>query len=159
MRPANRQEVPVMLPGICARCRCNEQAREYFVDTGFDLEFEGVCYICNKCLEDIAKASGEFFLKTEVDDLLAVQLNEVKNAASIVSHKEEFNAWVLETTGLNFDHLEKKFYESRRIPTELVASDDGFHGEAAGTDGSDSPIEILGADSPDPLPIGFGLSL
>ena len=134
MRPATRQYPPAMLPGICMRCRCNEQNRTYFIDTGVSIDWEGVMYLCDKCLEDIVVCSEEFLLKAQVDDLLGAQLEHVQHALEITRNQDEFRLWLIETAGLDLYHLEKKFNESR-ISRAVVSENVELVGESTSPDG------------------------
>lgn len=52
--------VPELQPGCCSRClSAPGENRDYFIDPGFNT-FDGVIYLCNKCIADIAKIAGEY---------------------------------------------------------------------------------------------------
>lgn len=140
MRIATRMEKPALPPNICCRCRCTETAetkREYFVDVGVSFDWEGVVYLCDKCLEDICKATGEFFTKVEVDELLAIQVDVVEKAYLTVLHNDDFKAWVLDNFSLNLDTLEQKYNESRLIRATAPETD----GTSGDTEQSDDSID------------------
>lgn len=161
MRPATRMAQPALPPGICYRCRVSEHAgREYFVDTGISLDWEGVIYFCDKCLEDLAKCTGEFFTKPEVDDLLSIQTEMVEKAQKLVEYHEKFTVW-LSTFGFDlsgaktiFDSLIEEENERGRIPAEYTSEADGSIGETDESDSVDSG-EIDGGEAAE----GFVLKL
>jgi hypothetical protein len=47
---------PEALPGSCFLC--STASREFFVDTGMQVEFHGAFYICNECLAEMARLVG-----------------------------------------------------------------------------------------------------
>jgi hypothetical protein len=92
MRPAVRMDIPALPPGVCFRCRVGSEQnkREYFVDTGISLDWEGVIYLCNMCLDDIARTTGVMYTKNDVDDLLSAQTDLVAQAQEIVEFNDGF---------------------------------------------------------------------
>ncbi len=72
---------PILLPGICLRCRVGKSPnRRYFLDTGLDIDYVGAFYLCNTCLEDIVTNMPDGFLKRDVD-AIAEANNDFMEAA------------------------------------------------------------------------------
>ena len=136
MRNVVRMERPHLHPYICARCRVGDQPnREYFVDTGIDFDWEGVVYLCNTCLKDIALTTGDYFTKAQLDEYLAVQQRDVRVAGEITRRYEGMVKWAFENFGIDIKSLERKYDESRTSGTNTPTSD-GPSGETDGTDES-----------------------
>lgn len=49
-------QTPVALPGCCFICRGS--IRESYIDTGISIDYEGVFYICNECVNEMAHLHG-----------------------------------------------------------------------------------------------------
>ena len=70
VRPVQILQVPHLPPYICMSCRGDQTSeRKWFMDTGFDAEWEGVVFLCDSCFKDMAKAA-KFFDQEQVDNLL-----------------------------------------------------------------------------------------
>lgn len=141
MRPATRMDQPALPPGICYRCRVSEHAgREYFVDTGISIDWEGVIYLCNMCLKDLARSTGEFFTKDEVDELLGIQTDIVERAQQSLNYMEKFSDWLkafgFDLSGAReiFDKIIEEENERARIPAEYVSEPDESVADASGAD-------------------------
>lgn len=88
MRPIIAYEKPPLHPQMCMKCRCGDNGvREYFVDLGFDTEWEGAVYLCNDCITAVGVACGAFIPKdlyqatydrlTEQIDFLLAQTRQI----------------------------------------------------------------------------------
>lgn len=57
--PSGRYQItasPAALPGSCFIC--NSSGREFFIDLQMQFEFHGAVYICNVCVEELARMMG-----------------------------------------------------------------------------------------------------
>jgi len=64
---------PMALPGCCFRCRAGSNARDFFIDFQFSIDFHGAVYICNECLAEMAHEAG--YILPEEARKLKFQLN------------------------------------------------------------------------------------
>ena len=60
----------VALPGCCFICKGAQ--RDFYIDTGVSLDYEGAFYICNLCLNDMAH-QAKFISEDEYKDLRAAK--------------------------------------------------------------------------------------
>lgn len=122
MRPANIVEVPVQIPGTCLRCKCAKTPnREYFLDTGTDIDYVGVVYFCDKCLLDFVEKSPDCFTQREMNDVIDSNNELLTLASENVKDYADVKA-ALKAIGLDAaDLLEKarKFREDQEKAPEL----------------------------------------
>lgn len=106
MRPTTIHETPILNPGECHRCHCNELAegREYFVDTGIDVEWVGVLYLCNLCLADLVRVTPDILHKSIVDAAAEAQSNFIAEAERKDRQYEEIVS-ALTSMGLTVEAL------------------------------------------------------
>lgn len=112
MRPPNLQRDPVMPPGICCLCRCGKKSegepdqRDYFVDFGIDIEWQGVMYVCNLCLISVVRMARlpDIIAMADVNNALA-DAQETKKVAERSIEEYQLVKNHLGNIGLNFDNL------------------------------------------------------
>lgn len=108
MRPCTREDVPAQAPGICYKCRIGG-SRDYFVDTGISIDYEGVVYLCSKCLEDIVVASDAFYTREAAEEMLDHNAELAIAGSNIIAAKEGFYAWALDNCLLDLKGLESHY--------------------------------------------------
>ena len=60
MRPVQLTYDPPAMPHTCIKCGAHAQIRDWFVDIGAEVEWEGYVYLCNSCLADIIRVTPDF---------------------------------------------------------------------------------------------------
>jgi hypothetical protein len=60
MRPVQLTYDPPAMPHVCIKCGAHAQIRDWFVDIGAEVEWEGYVYLCNSCLADIIRVTPDF---------------------------------------------------------------------------------------------------
>ena len=111
VRPVQILQVPHLPPYICMSCRGDQTSeRKWFMDTGFDAEWEGVVFICDSCFKDMAKAA-KFFDQDEVKVMLDAQRQYNEDHSNLLNKLSRRNKIWQELTGLSleefFQNLEK----------------------------------------------------
>jgi hypothetical protein len=111
MREARIVDQPDLPPHRCSRCLAGGTSRDFFVDLGFETEFDGVVYLCNICFIDVATTSklfltvGDHYKQMAELTLIAEQYDTLTNKML------EWNALFTKLTGNDlyefFDNLEK----------------------------------------------------
>lgn len=105
---------PYLFPNICFRCRAGSEARNLYVDTGMDTEYDGRIYLCEPCFSDICtKSDGLFFTKDQVDLLLSVQQDQLYVARKI-TERQEILVQLLNECGINADFFLEKVENHER---------------------------------------------
>ena len=94
MREIRIVEIPDLPPHRCMACFAGNTNREFFVDLGFETEFDGVIYVCNICMMHIGKGSGLFITKEdhskELAELEAVRADYYKLLVKIEIYNAQF---------------------------------------------------------------------
>lgn len=149
MRTPVRDTRPTRHPGICIKCRVSEHAnREYFIDTGVDIDWEGTLYLCSECLKDIVRSTqGEYFTKQQVDDFLSTQTAMVEQATEIVNRREAFYEY-MKLRGIDLQAAED-FWDANCISTKVEA-EDGPTGIQSVDDSSDAGYDSESDESDEP---------
>lgn len=111
MREARIVDQPDLPPHRCNRCLAGGTSRDFFVDLGFETEFDGVVYLCNICFIDIGNTS-KLFLTVEEHTFRLAALVEVAKSYDLLTNKNlQWNALFTKLTGNDlydfFDNLEK----------------------------------------------------
>lgn len=79
---------PWLPPFSCGRCNCTEGTREYWIDTGIDIEVashaDGRLYLCNMCVRDFVNADPNAFTKEDMDNIVAVTQDACDSAEKVV---------------------------------------------------------------------------
>lgn len=70
-RPVQVLDSPILHPGQCFKCKSSSREfRRYWIDTGIDIDWEGVVYICDMCMTDIVRNSPDFYTQAEMDSVV-----------------------------------------------------------------------------------------
>lgn len=92
---------PDQTPGTCLRCLSGPSPqRTYFLDTGIDLEFGGVIFFCNLCLNDFIKNAPDMFTKEYVDKLVNDERELIESATKAIEDRRKLDK-ALEAIGLD----------------------------------------------------------
>ena len=102
MRPIEVTEKALKLPGTCSKCLSSN--RDYFVDTGMDMEFGGVLYFCNICITEIVRMIPDFMTKKDVDDIISAS-NDMMTAVKKDKEVVEKIITTLKEFGIDVDKL------------------------------------------------------
>lgn len=139
---------PGALPGECFLCAGDSTTREWFIDTGRQMEFHGAVYICNECLLEMAAMVG--------------CASQVETTALVEAHMLlEQKVFGLETELAGMYEMERAidvFIRARSSRSYLRP--DGSHAglDAAGRNVSDADNSGLTEDRPSDgeAPVGTG---
>ena len=75
---------PYIPPFWCGRCRADAGSREWFLDTGIDVEVPGATdgrmFICNKCVDDFVQAIPGYYTKQDLDAIVEANQNSLAAA-------------------------------------------------------------------------------
>ena len=78
MRPVAIYKDPPTLPHVCIKCGAHAQIREWFVDIGTEVEWEGIVYICNSCMSDIVQVTPDFLSVEAHTEIVAEYKNRME---------------------------------------------------------------------------------
>src|SRR6185369_2947390 len=139
-QPMQKMEIPALHPNMCIRCRVDgsrkedgSPGREFFIDLGVTLEWEGVAYLCSGCVADLVKEVGGYKTQAEVNAIIAAQGEFLGRAIELAAHRDDFYTWMFNTAGIDLEEAEKKYVGISRA--DAAAADD-VHGESTDADGS-----------------------
>ena len=108
MRPVQIYRVPPLPPGMCFKCRSGDTTRDFFVDLGFDTDYEGTVYLCNECVTDIGRLSA-IFMTNEAHNQVVAQLDTEMAILREANEKyEDYQSAFFKLTGNNLND----FFES-----------------------------------------------
>ena len=166
MRPVQVFKIPPLHPNMCMKCRSGDQTREFFVDLGFDTDYEGTVYLCNLCLVDIGKTANVFM--TYVDHMNVV--NQLDGQIRILNEiNDNWNSWanvfetVLDRNLVDFLETLEAVYDEFNAGTDGTAVDADSNsiehnpessGDAEYTESDDLP-STSDAESTIAIPIVF----
>jgi hypothetical protein len=71
MRPVQITYDPPAMPHVCIKCGSHAQIRDYFVDIGTEVEWEGYIYLCNSCIYEIVKVTPDFLTLATHQEIVA----------------------------------------------------------------------------------------
>ena len=104
-------ELPDLPPHRCSKCLAGGTARNFFVDLGFETEFDGVVYLCEVCFKDIG-SSSKLFITHEDHVIELAALEQIRSDYFTLQAKLGlWNAIFMKLTGNDlydfFDSVEK----------------------------------------------------
>lgn len=126
MREARIVDQPDLPPHRCNRCLAGATTRDFFVDLGFETEFDGVVYLCNICFIDVATTSKMFITLDDHIARVSALVTVAKNYDVLTNKNLQWNALFTKLTGNDlyefFDNLEKV---TDGLPDRNVVDDSG----------------------------------
>lgn len=97
--PISIVKIPYIPPFSCGRCAAGEGTRDFFVDTGIQIEVvshaDGRLFICDACLTDIVNHVSIFYTKVDMDSVIETYSKVIEQSNEVKDHWEsrvkEFN--------------------------------------------------------------------
>lgn len=154
MRPVAIHKEPPMMPHTCIKCGAHAQIRDWFVDTGTEVEWEGIVYFCNFCFADMVKVTPDFLSVESHREIVAEytksmdELSELKIQLRVITDQ-----W-FELTGLDlmtfFQNLKKVDEHARGLELSRALSSATGDMPTVSSDSSEPEHDDSGIDEPDP---------
>lgn len=88
MRPVALTYDPPAMPHTCIKCGAHAQIRDWFVDIGAEVEWEGYIYLCNSCLADIVRVTPDFLSVDAHREIVAEYMARMDELSEL---KKKFN--------------------------------------------------------------------
>jgi hypothetical protein len=76
------------MPHTCIKCGAHAQIRDWFVDIGAEVEWEGYVYLCNSCLADIIRVTPDFLSVEAHKQIVAEYMARMDELSEL---KKKFN--------------------------------------------------------------------
>jgi hypothetical protein len=134
MRPVALTYDPPSTPHVCIKCGAHAQIRDWFVDIGSEVEWEGIVYICNSCMSDIVRVTPDFLSVEAHREIVAEYMARMDELTVLKQKLNTMSEMWFEMTGNSLevfmDNL-VKVNEYARMELSRTVS---------GTTGSDSAI-------------------
>jgi len=150
MRPVAITYDPPAMPHTCIKCGAHAQIRDWFVDIGAEVEWEGIVYICNSCLSDIVRVTPDFLSVEAHQQIVAEFKSRMEELTEIKQKFSTMSEMWFEMTGNSLevfmDNLVKVNEYARmelsRTLSESVADQSAIVGDSSEPEPSDySPDE------------------
>lgn len=111
MRPPVLYDEPITPPYACTKCGAHGNVREWFVDIGAEVEWEGIVYICNMCMIDVVQVTPDFMTVNSHREIVAQYTKELDRLAELDQRLSRMSSAWMDLTGnsldIFFDNLQK----------------------------------------------------
>lgn len=154
MRPAALYDEPLAPPHFCIRCRAHGAIREWFVDTGAEVEWEGIVYICDDCFKDIVRVTPSFMSVESHRQIVAQYTNELDRLAEVDNKLALLSGIWMDLTGnsldIFFDNLQKVVKYGRPVGFSDVVSEPNDNESTTYRDSYESESDNSKSDGTEP---------
>lgn len=149
MTPVRVYDSPPSHPYMCMKCRNGAETREYFIDTGMQVEWEGLIYLCNECMHDIALACGIYITREYSNTLLADQADMVSKYYDMVDKIKLWDQVFHDLTGTsvyeffsNLERVKAQGLRDERSTLRIVRSSDSIVADSKSDDSGTTEDDI-----------------
>lgn len=84
---------------MCFKCRAGEGVRDFFVDLGFDTDYEGTVYLCNDCMADIGILSNTYITVPRHHQVIEYLDKAIADLNTLNEKHERYAVAFLKVTG------------------------------------------------------------
>lgn len=147
MRPVEIYQNPPMHPWQCMKCKSGAGTREFFVDLGFDVEWEGNVYLCNECMTNLGKTSKLFITQEDHHNAIAMMDQELQR---LHDFEDKFAEWALVFHQVYQSSFLEEFLTTLKAIKDGRREPIGTVNQSSNVVDSDSTITSSDDSGPDP---------
>lgn len=157
MRPVELTTDPKASPHVCIKCKAHSQVRDWFVDTGTEVEWEGILYICNFCMADIVRVTPDFMSVQAHKEIVSEYTASLDELAALQQSLRMLEDSWMKLTGMNlipfFEQLEKVNELGRELELSRVISSTVGSEPTVSSDSTESERDNCGTDEPSTIAV------
>lgn len=142
MKPVKLTKDPESSPHVCIKCRAHAQVRDWFVDIGTDVEWEGMLYICNECMKDIVRVTPDYLTVDAHREIVSEYIRDVDAYYVLKTELKQITDQWFEMTGLDlmtfFQNLKQVSDVRHELELSRIVSSATGSESTVGSDSSES---------------------
>lgn len=142
MREIRILQRPDFPPYVCYNCKCDDSVREFFIDLGVDMEYDGALFYCNSCMLDLGIKSGLFVTNQEHLTILHEQSEFAQDYFKLL---DKLTLWKQAFNELTGNSLDEFFENLEKVKNGIGRSDqrnsETISGESGVPETTELPIE------------------